>query len=472
MNDARSVTLVGPSDRLAALRQYATKQGMQVQEVDIRGKTHNPENEDLVEELIAICQKYAGLTLPTSADLQTPLRSNKDGSPVAQSLTAELIRTILATRCEWYTVVNMIADEFVRSPRDSHKILSFGIGDCLTMSPFHRRQLKCTKVDVQRFLAEHALSNTSGQPIPPHAVAIVGVSCRFPGANDFEQFWELISQGIDTHQELSTDRFDLPGSFRAAQSASFMKGRKFWGNFLDDVRSADREFFGYNAKEMLHMDPQQRLLLELAHEALESGGLYGRQGENTLGSDVGCFIGGSYADYVDNTSSHAATAYNSTGTLRTFLSGRLSYKFGWHGPCEVLDTACSSSLVAINRAYTAIQYGECSAAICGGINVMSSLNNYLDLARTGFLSPSGQCKPFDQSADGYCRSEGGGLIILKPYARAVADGDMIYSVMRGTSTNHGSSSSSITTPDTKYQVDLYRRVLKISELKSHDISYV
>jgi hypothetical protein len=133
---------------------------MQVQEVDIRGKPHNPENEGLVEELIAICQKHVGLTLPTAANLQTPLRSNKDGSLAAGvddhedgslSLTAELIRTILATRCEWYTVVNIIADEFLRSPRDSHKILSFGIGDCLTMSPFHRRQLKCTKVDSSVF---------------------------------------------------------------------------------------------------------------------------------------------------------------------------------------------------------------------------------------------------------------------------------------------------------------------------------
>ena len=229
MNDARSVTLVGPSERLAELRQYATQQGMQVQEVDIRGKTHNPENEGLVEELIAICQKHAGLTLPTAADLQIPLRSNKDGLLAAGvddhvdgslSLTAELIRTVLASHCEWYTVVNMIADEFLRSPRNCHKILSFGIGDCLTMSPFHRRQLKCTKVDIQRFFlffiffwAEHALSNASEQPIPPHAVAIIGVSCRFPGTNDFEQFWQLISQGIDTHQELSTARFDLPGSF-------------------------------------------------------------------------------------------------------------------------------------------------------------------------------------------------------------------------------------------------------------------
>ena len=161
MNDARSVTLVGPSERLAELRQYATQQGMQVQEVDIRGKTHNPENEGLVEELIAICQKHAGLTLPTAADLQIPLRSNKDGLLAAGvddhedgslSLTAELIRTVLASHCEWYTVVNMIADEFLRSPRNCHKILSFGIGDCLTMSPFHRRQLKCTKVDIQRFL--------------------------------------------------------------------------------------------------------------------------------------------------------------------------------------------------------------------------------------------------------------------------------------------------------------------------------
>jgi acyl transferase domain-containing protein len=361
VNDALTVTIVGPSDVLAELRRYITQQGMLVREMNIRGKTHNPENESLVDELATICQRHANLTLPQAKDLQTPLRSNKDGSLIVDgSLTGELIRTILVTRCEWHTVVNFIADDFVHSPRDLHKILSFGIGDCLPMLPFHRRQVKCTKVDIQSFLAEYALLNASDQPTPPHAVAIIGVSCRFPGAVDFEQLWQLISKGVDSHQELPTDRFDLPGSFRATQSVSFMQGRRFWGNFLDDVKSADREFFGYNSKEMLHMDPQQRLLLELAHEAMESGGLYNREG-HTLGSSVGCFIGASYVDYVDNTSSHATTAYNSTGTLRTFLSGRLSYKFSWNGPCEVLDTVCSSSLVAINRAYTAIQNGECSS---------------------------------------------------------------------------------------------------------------
>ncbi|PNP51202.1 hypothetical protein THARTR1_08106 [Trichoderma harzianum] len=473
VNDSRSITIVGPSESLAELRQYVVREGMQVQEMDIRGKTHNPENMDLAAELAAICHKHAHLTLPQATELQTPLRSNKDGSLIVEgSLTASLIETVLATRCEWLTVVNLIADDLAHcSDRESHKILSFGIGDCLTMAPFHRRQVKCNKVDVRRLLAERSPLSAADQTLPSHAVAVIGLSCRYPGAEDFEQFWQLVSQGIDTHRDLTTERFDLLGSFRATQSASFTEGRRFMGNFLDDVKSADRAFFGYNSKEMLHMDPQQRLLLELAHEAIESSGLYNREG-CTLGSDVGCFIGASYVDYVDNTSSHATTAYNSTGTLRTFMSGRLSYKFGWHGPSEVIDTACSSSLVAINRAYTAIQNGECRVAVTGGVNIISSINNYLDLARTGFLSPTGQCKPFDQSADGYCRSEGGGLIILKPYAAAVADGDAIFGVLRGTSTNHGSSDSSITTPNAKYQTELYRRALNIAELEPHEVSYV
>lgn len=191
----------------------------------------------------------------------------------------------------------------------------------------------------------------------------------------------------------------------------------------------------------MSMDPQQRILLELAYQAMESSGyLRSHQrdsGDSDVGDPIGCFIGASFTEYLDNTGSHPPTAYTATGTIRAFLSGKIPYCFGWSGPSEVLDTACSSSLVAISRACRAIQVGECPMALAGGVNIMTSINNYIDLGKAGFLSPIGQCKPFDESADGYCRSDGAGLVVLKLLSQAVADKDLILGVIPGVATNQG-----------------------------------
>ncbi len=219
------------------------------------------------------------------------------------------------------------------------------------------------------------------------------------------------------------------------------------------------------------MDPQQRVLLELAFQAMESSG-YMSSHQRDSGDCVGCFIGASFAEYLDNTNAHPPTAYTSTGTIRAFLCGKISYYFGWSGPSEVLDTACSSSLVAINRACKAVQSGECTMALTGGINIISGINNFLDLAKAGFLSPTGQCKPFDQAADGYCRSEGGGLVVLKLLSQALVDGDQILGVIPGIATNQGGLSPSLTIPSSPAQKKLYQTVLHQANMKPDQVSYV
>ncbi|CAF9935749.1 MAG: hypothetical protein ALECFALPRED_006543 [Alectoria fallacina] len=219
------------------------------------------------------------------------------------------------------------------------------------------------------------------------------------------------------------------------------------------------------------MDPQQRVLLELAYQAMDSSGYLGSHRRES-GDPVGCFIGASFAEYLDNTSVHPPTAYTSTGTIRVFLCGKISYYFGWSGPSEVLDTACSSSLVAINRACKAIQTGECTMALAGGVNIMTGITNFLDLAKAGFLSPTRQCKPFDGAADGYCRSEGGGLILLKLLDQALAAGDHILGVIPSIATNLGGLSSSITIPHSSAQKKLYQTVLRQAGMKSDEVSYV
>lgn len=467
--------MVGPVPVLAAIQSYARGQGLLVQEMHIRGKVHNPENKDLAEELCALCDKTKSLQLPKASALQAPLRSNRTGKLLTEgSLTNEIVTTILASRCEWYTLLTELAKDLDLTGRRSHIFATFGIGDCVPLLPFHKLQLQITKLDVLSLLNETAPRTSRPEDyysFPGDAVAVIGAACRLPGANNLEQLWELMSTGTSKHEEVPTDRFDLHGSFRAAQDWKFAGKKKFYGNFICGVENFDNNFFGANPKEALNMDPQQRILLEVAYQAMESSG-YLRTHRREAGDPVGCFIGASFVEYLDNTCSNPPTSYTSTGTIRAFLCGKLSYYFGWSGPAEVIDTACSSSLVAINRACKSVQAGECTMALSGGVNIITGVHNYLDLAKAGFLSPTGQCKPFDQSADGYCRSEGAGLIVLKLLSRAVADGDQILGVIPSVSTNQGGLSSSITIPHSPAQKKLYQTVLRQAGMKLEQVTYV
>ncbi|KAK0637387.1 hypothetical protein B0T17DRAFT_613985 [Bombardia bombarda] len=478
--DPRNISVVGPTEPLEALKAYATEQGYLVQPLEIRGKVHNPENTDLAHELSSLCSKSELLSLPSSDCLQCPMRSNRNGAviPPGTPLSDDVLYTILSARSEWYLVLEDVARSLKKTGVQNHEIISLGIGDFIPLMPFNKLGLRAKKTEwnVLEEKERSSSSNEHTQPIPPYtypddAIAIVGASCRLPGANNMEELWEVISTGQDTHEELKANRFNMYGGYRAFQSGKFAKNRKWYGNFVEGVDRFDRAFFGANAREMANMDPQQRMLLELAYEAMESYG-YTKSHVRSSGDNVGCFIGASFTEYLENAYSHAPTAYTAPGTIRAFLCGRISYYFGWTGPSEVIDTACSASLVAVNRAVRAIRGGECPVAIAGGVNIISGVHNYLDLARAGFLSATGQCKPWDKDADGYCRSDGVGLVVLKSLKQAQADGDRIMAVITGAATNQGGLSSSITNPDPVQQARLYREVLNQSALTPEQVTYV
>lgn len=442
----------------------------------IRGKVHNVENLELAYELCQLCDRTSLLRLPDGSQLQVPIRSNRTGDVITEgSLTHEAVNVILASRCEWYMLLTKLAKDLEATGRRDHVFFMFGIGDCVPLSPFHKLQLQVTKDNMQSLIANAAQSTredkSNGYQYPESAIAIVGASCRLPGAKNLDELWDVVASGRSQHSEVSASRFDLLGSFRASQDRKFVEKRKFYGNFIDDVDSFDHAFFGVNPREAINMDPQQRILLELAYEAMDSSG-YLHSHRRESGDKVGCFIGASFAEYLDNTNAHAPSAYTSTGTIRAFLCGRVSYYFGWSGPAEVIDTACSSSLVAINRACKAIQSGECEMALTGGINLITGINNLLDLGKAGFLSPTGQCKPFDQSADGYCRSEGGGLVFLKPLSKALSNGDQILGVIPSAGTNQGGLSAALTIPYPVAQIDLFQNILSEANMKPDQVTYV
>ncbi|KAK7719021.1 Type I Iterative PKS [Diaporthe eres] len=474
----RSISIGGPAATTRELFRYITEEeGLRAERIDLGGSAHNPKNAALAAELCRLCRNTPGLQLPDAEQLHTPVRTNQTGERLFQgSLTDDLIYTMLAARCEWYTLLQNVAQDLKESPRAEHNFAIFGWADCVTMTPFHQAHLKISKTFAKSLIREEVTSPSPDAPspspdLPDNAIAVVGASCRLPGAKNMNELWDLLASGTDRVQELSTDRFDLPGSHRASQSGSLAQKRTFYGNFLEGVERFDHGFFGMSAREAANTDPQQRLMLELSHEALEDAG-YLASHERAAGDDVGCFVGLVLAEYMDNTNGHAPTAYTSTGTVPAFLCGRISHTYGWSGPSEMFNTACSSSMVAINRACKAVQMGECRMALAGGVNVITGVNNYLDLAKAGFLSPTGQCKPFDASADGYCRAEGAGLVVLKKLQDAIMDGDSIWGVIPGVATNQAGLSSSITVPSPTAQQKLYRKVLQQSGLREDQITYV
>lgn len=229
-------------------------------------------------------------------------------------------------------------------------------------------------------------------------IAVVGMACRFPGADSLEEFWDLLDAGLSTATDLgsATRRFPCHNHPRSNEKSLFA------GNILNNVASFDNSFFRKSGREAASMDPQQRLLLEVAYQALESSGYFAPK-PTPRESNVGCFVGASSCDYVDNVASHPPNAFSATGMLRAFLCGSISHFFGFTGPSITFDTACSSSAVAIDAASKALLAGDCSIALAGGVTISTSPHLYQNLAAASFLSPDGATKPFDASANGYCR---------------------------------------------------------------------
>ncbi|KAL8770525.1 MAG: hypothetical protein Q9209_003781 [Squamulea sp. 1 TL-2023] len=475
VTDPRTISVVGPANVLEQIHAFAVAHGLRSQGVHIRGKVHNPENTILAADLEALCLGHASLRLPGTSELKVPFRSNLHGDNVGQCLTREVLQTILTSRCEWYQLLQYVAADIKRVGRTSHNLINFGTGDCLSLIPFRQLGLTVTKANVAELIKNAGLVNMinlrESYQYPSTAVAVIGMACRFPGANNVEELWDLVSSGKTTVQKLHEDRVDTRQSFRVTQDCKWACRQNFYGNFVDRHDAFDHTFFGMNPREAVYMDPQQRLLLETSYQAVEASG-YLNTHKKDHGDNVGVFIGSSSVDYLTNTSSHPPSAYTSTGTLRSFLCGRISHHFGWTGPAEVVDTACSSSLVAINRACKAIQHGECSMALAGGVNAISSIDDYLDLGKAGFLSTTGQCKPFSNDADGYCRAEGVGLVLLKSLDQALRDNDQILGVVCGSASNQGGLSPSITVPHSPTQIALYRKLLDQAGMKSNDVSYV
>ena len=303
-------------------------------------------------------------------------------------------------------------------------------------------------------------------------IAVIGIGCRFPGGvNDPDSFWRLLIEGRDAIVEVPPDRWDIDALFDPDPDSTGKMNTR-WGGFLDGIDQFDPEFFGISPREATGMDPQQRVLLEVTWEALENAGLCP---DRLTGSQTGVFVGVCNNDYFlkqFETGRDSVDAYVATGNAHSVASGRISYLLGLQGPSLSVDTGCSASLVAVHLACQSLRAGECRAALAGGVNLILMPDTTVVLSKAHMMSPNGRCKAFDASADGFVRSEGCGVIVLKRLSDARADGDRILALIRGTASNQDGRSNGLTAPNGPSQVAVIREALANASLEAGDVDYI
>lgn len=302
-------------------------------------------------------------------------------------------------------------------------------------------------------------------------IAVVGMGCRLPGgASTPDGLWRLLCNGEDAIKEVPPERWDVDAFYDPDPDAPGKMSTR-WGGFLDDVDRFDADFFRISPREASRMDPQQRVLLEVAWETFEDAGLTRHAIES---SATGVFVGICSDDYykAHRIAPEAVDAYTGPGSHLNIAAGRISYVFDLRGPSLAVDTACSASLTAVFLACESLRRGECEVAVAGGVNLILWPLGTIGASRMRMMAADGRCKAFDARADGYVRSEGCGLVALRPLSAALAAGDRVYAVIDGWAINHDGRSAGLTAPSVVAQQDVIRRALARARLQPEDMGYV
>ncbi|SNT43230.1 type I polyketide synthase [Rhodococcoides kyotonense] len=304
-------------------------------------------------------------------------------------------------------------------------------------------------------------------------IALVGIGCRFPGGvHDGQSFWEFMLAKGDGIVDIPADRWNADRFYDPDPDAPGRMYTRRGGFLTQSLWEFDPEFFGISPREASVTDPQQRLLLEVAWEALDDAGHAGR----VTGSPIGVYVGGFTNDSAGLRGSPSVrpyiNAHSATSSSHTLLSNRISYALDLVGPSMTIDTACSSSLVAMHEAVRALDRGECEMALVGGVNTMIRPETFVSMCKGRFLAFDGRSKSFDATADGYGRGEGAGMVLLRPLADALRDGDRIYSVIRGSGVNQDGRTIAIPVPNPVSQRSLAERVCAEAGIDPSQVGYV
>lgn len=318
--------------------------------------------------------------------------------------------------------------------------------------------------------APPADAKTAAQITEREPVAIVGMSCRFPGAQNLDEFWDNILNGVDSVREIPSDRWDIDRFYDADRAPGKMYTKQ--GGFLEDIADFDADFFNISDQEACWIDPQHRMLLENSYRALEHAGI---SPHPLADSNVGVFMGIMGQDYAflpQLDDEEVVKGFQGAGLSHSAGVGRISYVFGFEGPSIAVDTASSSSLVALFQAVRSLQDRNCNMALAGGVNAILAPVNSLLMSKAGLLSPDGRCKSFSAAADGFGRGEGCGVVVLKRLSDAERDGDNVLAVVRGGAVVHNGFTSGITTPSGKSQARVITDALKDAGIAPSQVQYL
>jgi acyl transferase domain-containing protein/pimeloyl-ACP methyl ester carboxylesterase/tryptophanase/NAD(P)-dependent dehydrogenase (short-subunit alcohol dehydrogenase family) len=346
----------------------------------------------------------------------------------------------------------------------------------------HQDRLPADRVDRPRaasVVAEPAAVLVVAEPagsagvapdaVPDDAIAVIGVSGRYPGAQDVDGFWRLIAAGGTGITEVPADRWDWREHFDTRKGRP-QRTNSRWGGFLERVADFDPAFFGILGRDAAAIDPQERLFLETSWNLLEETGYLG---EHTRQPQTGIFVGLMYGTYGQL----GATLWNQgrlSGAHSAYWSvaNRVSYFFDFNGPSFAVDSACSSSLTAVYLACESLRRGECAMAIAGGVSLILHPSHHVSLSSLNMLSSDGLCKPFDERADGFVPGEGVGAVLLKPLRAALADGDDVWAVIRGGAMNAGGKTGGYTVPNPNAQGELIGAALRRAGVEPGAVSFV
>lgn len=422
--------------------------------------------------------KIFGTVLPEELKKHKPaslVHSASTGKPIVAENTYELAKVSLAEMLQnpvrWDFLLEEAVSQMTANTKLSVKIFAVGVSNVansLVSALKAGGQSDVTTVDQSAWAERTEITQGRTQN---DKIAIVGLAGRYPNAASTEALWDLLMKGLDVHRRIPADRFDADAHCDPSGKGK-NKSHTPFGCFIDEPGLFDPRFFNMSPREAAQTDPMGRLALVTAYEALEMSGYVPNRTPSTKLHRIGTFYGQTSDDWREINAAENVDTYYITGGVRAFAPGRINYYFKFSGPSYSVDTACSSSLAAIQLACTSLWAGDCDTACAGGLNVLTNPDIFSGLSKGQFLSKTGSCKTYDNDADGYCRGDSCGSVVLKRYSDAIADKDNIMGCILGAATNHSAEAVSITHPHAGAQEFLYKRVLANCGIDAHEISYV
>ena len=440
--------------------------------IQIFGPYHAPHlyTQDDVEEIVNSLGPRSTDACPNRLPVLSSTGATVEGGNFNTLLKAA-VGQILLRPIRWGDVLEGLQIHLQRAGSKTFSIVPIGTkADQLIYTGLKQtslRSLLSSPAQNKSNIPEDAPYPSPGQP----KLAIIGMSGRFPGAKDNEAFWDLLYQGLDVHKPVPPSRWDVKTHVDPTETQKNTSATSF-GCWLDDPAMFDARFFNISPREAPQIDPAQRLALMTAYEAIEQAGIVPDATPSTRRDRVGVFYGVTSMDWMETNSPQNVDTYFIPGGNQAFIPGRINYCFKFSGPSFAVNTACSSSLAGIHLACNSLWRGEIDTAIAGGTNVLTNPDMTAGLDRGHFLSRTGNCKTFDDSADGYCRGEGIGTVIIKRLDDAITENDPILAVIMGANTNHSAESESITRPHVGAQRAVFNKILNQGVVDPYTIGYV